>query len=179
MTAHQRRLLALGPQPRYPLLAQVAHGAGSAFFYPAMDALVPEVVESEHKKKANALRKMAESLGWIVGPAICAGILVVGGPGWAFAVDAATFLASALLIKGLATPFASPAELPGEESGPECGDEDGRGSQAGDERSSLGPADRALDPAGWAGQHRLAFLEPAQVIGKRASGEVAAVRFLG
>jgi hypothetical protein len=40
------------------LLAQVAHGAGLAFFYPAIDALVPEVVESEHKKRTNALRKM-------------------------------------------------------------------------------------------------------------------------
>lgn len=111
-------LLVLGDASYWQLLlAQVAHGAGSAFFYPAMDALVPEIVEPQHKMKTNALRKMAESLGWIVGPAIGAGILVAGGPGWAFALDAATFLASALLVKGLATPFASIAEAPGEQKG--------------------------------------------------------------
>jgi MFS family permease len=111
-------LLVLGDATYWQiLLAQVAHGAGSAFFRPAMDSLVPEVVRSEQRKKANALRKMAESLGWIVGAALGAAILVAGHPGWAFTVDAATFLASALLVKALATPFASLAEEPDEYQG--------------------------------------------------------------
>jgi MFS family permease len=111
-------LLVLGDATYWQiLLAQIAHGAGSAFFLPAMDSLVPEVVRSEQRKKTNALRKMAASLGWIVGPAFGAVILVAGSPGWAFALDAATFLASALLVKGLATPFANPAKEPDEHQG--------------------------------------------------------------
>ncbi len=87
------------------LLAQVAHGAGSAFFYPAMDAFVPDVVRPKQRKQTNALRKMGESLGLVIGPAIGAATFAAAGPGWAFALDAATFLASALLLKGLSTPF--------------------------------------------------------------------------
>lgn len=82
------------------LVAQAAHGAGTAFFTPAMDALVPEVIAPTHRQEVNALRGMGASLGAVFGPAIGAATFALVGPGWAFGVDAGTFLASAWLLGG-------------------------------------------------------------------------------
>lgn len=89
-------------------------GAADAFFFPAYTALVPEVVEREWLIQANAaeatLRPIATRL---AGPAL-GGILVAAfGTDVAFALDAATFAISALL---LAVMRARPAP-PGERSG--------------------------------------------------------------
>lgn len=109
-------LLVLGDAAYWQLLlAQVAHGTGTAFFNPAMDAFVPEVVRPKQRKKTNALRKMGESLGLVFGPAIGAATFAAAGPGWAFALDGATFLASAFLLKGLSTPFAGTVKQVGEQ----------------------------------------------------------------
>ena len=72
------------------VLAAIA-GAASAFFNPAISGIMPAVVSTERLQQANALRGLTEGVGRIAGPAL-AGVLVVGiGPGWALAVDAATF----------------------------------------------------------------------------------------
>jgi MFS family permease len=79
------------------LLAAVA-GAASAFFNPAISGIMPSVVSAERLLQANALRGLAEAVGRIAGPAL-AGVLVVAvGPGWALAIDAATFGVSAVFL---------------------------------------------------------------------------------
>jgi MFS family permease len=79
-------------------LLVIVYGAGDAFFSPAATALLPQVVTREHLQDANALVSLARNVCWALGPAI-AGLLVQGaGPGWVFAVDAATFAASALAL---------------------------------------------------------------------------------
>jgi MFS family permease len=79
-------------------------GAASAFFTPAAMGLLPSVVAPERLQEANGLRGVALSAGEVAGP-LLAGALVAGpGPGWALAVDAATFGLSALFLVGLRLP---------------------------------------------------------------------------
>lgn len=83
------------------LCAQAILGGGTAFFMPAMNALVPQVVRGERLQQANALRSIATSSAGVIGPAIAAAVFAVAGPGWAFAVDATSFLVSAVLLMRL------------------------------------------------------------------------------
>ena len=90
-------------------LAAIA-GAASAFFNPAISGIMPAVVSSERLLQANALRGLTEAGGRIAGPAL-AGVLVVGvGPGWALAVDAATFGISAAFLAAIPMPAHVPAQ---------------------------------------------------------------------
>ena len=77
----------------------VAYGTGAAFFAPAFDAIVPELVPAEHLAQANALEQIVRPLAMrLAGPAV--GGLLVGafGAGTAFALDAASFLVSAAAL---------------------------------------------------------------------------------
>lgn len=77
------------------VVLQMVHGVAVAIFMPAVPGLVQATTPIDQRQPANALRVLALSASLIAGPAI-AGVLVVGGgPGWAIAVDAATFAASA------------------------------------------------------------------------------------
>jgi len=85
-------------------------GIGGGFFGPAATGLLPEVVPPDELQQANALRSTASSAGEIGGP-ILAGVLVAAaGPGWAFAVDAGTFAASAVWLSMLGVPGREPIE---------------------------------------------------------------------
>jgi MFS family permease len=84
-------------------------GAATGFFSPASTGLLPEVVPVAQLQPANALRASAVSLGEILGP-VAAGVLVAAaGAGWAIAVDAATFAASAACLALLRVPARAPA----------------------------------------------------------------------
>jgi MFS family permease len=86
------------------LVAQAALGAGAAFFMPAMQGLISQAVHPDRLQKANALRGIAASAGSVAGPAIAVAVLAAWGPGWAFAVDAASFLVSAALLAKVHAP---------------------------------------------------------------------------
>lgn len=90
------------------IVAEAVVGAGSAFFMPAMTALLPEAVPSRSLREANALRGVVASAGGVVGPALAAVVLAATEPGWAFAVDALSFLVSATLLLGLRLPATAP-----------------------------------------------------------------------
>lgn len=76
----------------------LVHGIVSGLGFPAMSSMLPSVVDREHLQPANALLSLARSGISILGPTVAA-LLVVGvGPGWALAVDAATWLVSGLLL---------------------------------------------------------------------------------
>jgi predicted MFS family arabinose efflux permease len=79
-------------------------GAATGFFNPASTGLLPAVVPPEQLQQANGLRATAMSGGEILSPAL-GGVLVAGaGPGWALAVDAATFAGSAAFLANLRLP---------------------------------------------------------------------------
>lgn len=91
-------------------------GAATAFFNPASNAIIPQVVSSSRLQEATALVNLSRSAGNLVGPAIAGILLALGTPGWALAVDALTFgLSAAFLVRlraprraaGLTEPFIS------------------------------------------------------------------------
>jgi MFS family permease len=73
-------------------------GAATAFFNPASNAIVPQIVPTRQLQPANALLNLSRSLGKFVGPALAGILLALGTPGWAIAFDAATFGASAFFL---------------------------------------------------------------------------------
>ncbi|MBW3594570.1 MAG: MFS transporter [Actinobacteria bacterium] len=76
-----------------------ATGIGSGVFLASSSALVPELVTEEHFQSANSLRSSSDLFAYeLVGPAIGGVLVAAVGTAAAFAVDAATFLASILAL---------------------------------------------------------------------------------
>ncbi len=73
-------------------------GAAESFFGPASTGLVPQTVSRARLQNANALLAFNRSASWIVGPALSGLIVAAVGPGWVFAIDAATFATSATIL---------------------------------------------------------------------------------
>ena len=80
------------------VVLQAVYGAAEAFFRPAVLGLVPQVVAPGEQQPANALLALTSNVTMVVGPAL-AGILVATlGPGGALAVDAGSFVVSAVTL---------------------------------------------------------------------------------
>jgi MFS family permease len=73
-------------------------GAGSAVFLSASTAIVPELVDEEYFQSANSLRSTSIVLTDLVGSATGGLLVAAAGTAAAFAVDAATFLASIVAL---------------------------------------------------------------------------------
>ncbi len=70
-------------------------GAGTAFFGPAFDAIVPGLVPDAELNQANSLDQLVRPAALrMVGPALGGWIVASGGAGTAFVVDACTFAVS-------------------------------------------------------------------------------------
>jgi MFS family permease len=83
---------------------QFVAGTASAFFNPASTGLTPMTVSPERLQQANALRGLSMASAGIVGTTI-GGLVVAGiGAGWALAVDASSFAASAFFLAQLRLP---------------------------------------------------------------------------
>jgi MFS family permease len=79
-------------------------GMGNALFRPATSALIPALVSAERLTAANALYGACRDAGHLLGPALAAGVLLITGPGGPeilLAINAATFIVSALLLTRL------------------------------------------------------------------------------
>jgi MFS family permease len=90
----------------WQLVALVAvYGVGTAFFTPAFDAIVPDLVPGDDLAAANALDQFVRPIALrLAGPAL-GGALVAGvGAGAAFAVDAASFVASTAMLLAMRPP---------------------------------------------------------------------------
>jgi MFS family permease len=86
-------------------------GAATAFFNPASDAIVPQLVPRRRLQEATALLNFSRWGGKVAGPALAGVLLAVGSPGLALAVDAATFAVSAACLWSLRPPAErAPAE---------------------------------------------------------------------
>jgi MFS family permease len=73
-------------------------GCLNALWWPAMSALVPDVVEDEHLQPANAFVSVASNGGLIAGNAIGGLLVALVGSGWAIAVDSLSFLVAGALV---------------------------------------------------------------------------------
>lgn len=75
------------------------YGAGMAFFGPAFDAIVVDVVAEDLYPQANSLDQLVKPLALrMIGPALGGWIIGAWGPGAAFFVDAGTFAVSAACL---------------------------------------------------------------------------------
>jgi MFS family permease len=91
----------------------VVYGAATAFFDPASDALVPELLPADVLAQANSLDQLVRPLALrLAGPALGGALVAVVGSGGAFVLDAVSFLASAGALlaigRGRATRSAHP-----------------------------------------------------------------------
>ncbi len=95
--------------PTIALLTAVT-GAATGFFNPASTGLLPLVVKPELLQQANGLRGTAQAVGEIFGPLLAGLLVVAASPGWALAIDAATFAISAAFLIRLELPPRIPAK---------------------------------------------------------------------
>ena len=82
-------------------LLQVAFGAGMAINLPAFTGIVPQLVARPDIQTANGLLSVTQSTAQIAGPSVAGILVAVASPGLALAVDAGTFLVSAILLARL------------------------------------------------------------------------------
>jgi MFS family permease len=83
------------------LACEAVFGAASAFFGPAADGLVPQTIGAESLQAANALLGMSRNTLNVFGPAVSGLVVAAAAPGWVFAVDAFSFVASACFLARL------------------------------------------------------------------------------
>jgi DHA3 family tetracycline resistance protein-like MFS transporter len=75
------------------------YGAGTAFFGPAFDAIVPDVLPQEQLAQANALDQFIRPVALrLAGPALGGVVVGAAGLGAAFGLDAASFAASGVAL---------------------------------------------------------------------------------
>lgn len=73
-------------------------GAAQAFFGPASSGLMAEIVPPEQLQRANALMSFCNSAFTVLSPALAGFAIALWGPGTVLAVDAVTFVVSAITL---------------------------------------------------------------------------------
>jgi MFS family permease len=86
------------------IVLQALAGTGTAFFNPASTGLTPMTVSAGRLQEANALRGMSMASTQFAGPALAGILIVTAGPGYALAIDAASFGVSAFYLARLHLP---------------------------------------------------------------------------
>ncbi|MFF3330241.1 MFS transporter [Streptomyces sp. NPDC002888] len=82
-------------------LLAVAAGTATALFAPAMDGLVPLVVPADRLQRANGLLRVGTNSSLLLGLALSGVTVALVGAGWALALNAASFVVSAVLTARL------------------------------------------------------------------------------
>jgi MFS family permease len=77
------------------------NGVAFALFHPASIGIVPQLVERDRLQPANALLTLAQNGAFGLGGAVAGLVVALAGAGWAIALDAASFVASAALVASL------------------------------------------------------------------------------
>ncbi|MFC8077705.1 MFS transporter [Streptomyces sp. NPDC057307] len=105
-----------GPPPFWLLVTMAAlAGAAVAMFLPGMNGMVPLV--SREPQRANATLKVADALAHLIGPALAGLLIALTGAGTVYAIDAGTFLLSALCLALIRlAPDAAPTDAPADAS---------------------------------------------------------------
>jgi len=80
------------------VVTEAVFGTAAAFFGPAADGLVPQTTTSENLQPANALLGISRNTMNVFGPTLSGLIVATAGAGYVFAIDAASFAASALFL---------------------------------------------------------------------------------
>ena len=80
------------------VVIEALFGTAEAFFRPAFTGLVPQTVPEELIQEARAATSTVQTIAEFAGPALATALVLGAGAGWAFALDAATFLVSAAFL---------------------------------------------------------------------------------
>jgi MFS family permease len=80
------------------LVLAALFGAADGFFQPAFGGIVPLVVETPVLPSANSLIGVARNGSAVIGPAIAAGLYGTAGPATVWAIEAASFVISAVAL---------------------------------------------------------------------------------
>ncbi|MFD7095981.1 MFS transporter [Streptomyces xanthophaeus] len=101
-----------GSPPFWLLVSMAAlAGAAVAMFQPGVNGMVPLV--AREPQRANATLKVADALAQLLGPALAGLLIVLTGAGTVYAIDAGTFLLSALCLALIRlAPADAPASTP-------------------------------------------------------------------
>jgi MFS family permease len=91
------------------VVIEALFGTAEAFFRPAYTGLLPRTVPEEEIQEAQAITNMTNNLAELLGPALATALVLGLGAGWAFLLDALTFVVSALFLAGVGVE-GSPAE---------------------------------------------------------------------
>lgn len=98
-------LVATGnPGPGLVTLIVFAAGCVQSIGFPAYQAVLPDLVPHEDLVGAVALSSAQWNLGRVIGPALAGVMIAIGGYEWAFAFNAASFLAVILAVTQLKLP---------------------------------------------------------------------------
>ena len=79
-------------------VASILFGFVEAFFFPAYQAVIPQITPSELLTSANSLNGLGQRVTGIVGPALGAALVAAGGTSVTFALDALSFFISAVCV---------------------------------------------------------------------------------
>jgi MFS family permease len=91
-------ILAGGASVAEMMVIEALFGAARAFFQPAYTGLMAQISPEDEIQDARALTELSNNLAFLLGPALGTALVLVLGAGEAFALDAATFGFSALLL---------------------------------------------------------------------------------
>jgi len=95
-------LIFAGRVPIWQVIAiEMLFRSAEAFFRPAATGLLPQTVPEQDIQPATAVTGMSNNVAEFLGPALATALVLGAGAGWAFALDAATFLLSAALLWGV------------------------------------------------------------------------------
>jgi predicted MFS family arabinose efflux permease len=99
------------------VVLSVVQGAVSGVAFPAMASVLPQLVPRSDLQPANALVSLTRNGMMVLGPTLGALLVVSVGSGWALAVDAATWLVSAVLLLPVTLPPKEPSSEPSDTIG--------------------------------------------------------------
>ena len=77
------------------------NGASSAFFFPASNGIVPQTVTTPLLQQANAMLRLGQTGTRIGGAALGGVVVAAANPGWAIAVDAASYCVAAWALAAM------------------------------------------------------------------------------
>lgn len=79
-------------------------GVASAFFQPASQGSIVQLVPAELRVAANAVLRLPLNVAKVLGPALGGLVVALVGPGWALAFNACTFLLSVFFLASIRLP---------------------------------------------------------------------------
>src|SRR5579864_8295767 len=94
-------IVAVGATVAEMVAIEALFGAARAFFQPAYTGLMAQITPEDEIQDARALSELSYCVAALLGPAMGTALVLGLGAGEAFALDAATFVFSALMLAGV------------------------------------------------------------------------------